>query len=176
MVKTGEEKGHREVPPVSKGEAHTPPQQLALRKMKDIYCTGTEGERKGCMWLHVNLSAQQWEAETVPHLTLPFSPDEEVVDSEKAWTTLENNSIIYVCQAVPNTRLMNGDHEFVAPLICRVLWFSTVKFSHPETATGQRERGGCLVSLGSQRIEILQEDGEVMVWFSSSRLEFHKVN
>lgn len=81
-----------------------------------------------------------------------------------------------VCQAVPNTRLMNGDHEFVAPLICRVLWFSTVKFSHPETATGQRERGGCLVSLGSQRIEILQEDGEVMVWFSSSRLEFHKVN
>ena len=25
-MKTGEEKGHREVPPVSKGEAHTPPQ------------------------------------------------------------------------------------------------------------------------------------------------------
>jgi len=48
-VKTGEEKGHIAVPPVSKGETHTPPQQLALRKTKDIYCTGTEGERKGCI-------------------------------------------------------------------------------------------------------------------------------
>ena len=38
----------------------------------------------------------------VYNLRFLFLPDEEVVDSEKAWTTLENNSINYVCQAVPN--------------------------------------------------------------------------
>ena len=36
------------------------------------------------------------------------------------------------------------------------------------TATGERE--GSIVSLGSQRTEVLQEDGGVMVWFSLSTL------
>ena len=35
---------------MSKGEAHiAPPEGLALSKMKDIYCTVTEGKRKGCV-------------------------------------------------------------------------------------------------------------------------------
>lgn len=60
MVKTGEERDaeKEQLPAGSKGEAHrAPPEQLALSKMKDIYCTGTEGKRRGYMWLQVSLSA-----------------------------------------------------------------------------------------------------------------------
>lgn len=59
-MKTGEERGAEteQLPAGSKGEAHpAPPEQLALSKMKDIYCTGTEGKRRGCMWLQVSLLA-----------------------------------------------------------------------------------------------------------------------
>ena len=51
-MKTGEERGaeREQLPAGSKGEAHpAPPEQLALSKMKDIYCTGTEGKRRGCI-------------------------------------------------------------------------------------------------------------------------------
>lgn len=57
---TREERGNRwsAVPPVSKGEAHTAlPEGLAFNKMRDIYCTVTEGKRERCMWVHINLSA-----------------------------------------------------------------------------------------------------------------------
>lgn len=56
---TREERGNRRsaVPPVPKGETHIAlPKGLALNKMRDIYCTVTEGIKERCIWLHINLS------------------------------------------------------------------------------------------------------------------------